>query len=112
LSLTNSYRTATTCRRDAADLYAELGNYTAAIERYKKVAESYMDSPLTRFNVKEIWLRQGLCALAMGDFTQASNLLAHTRNIDPTFQTTREAKFLSTLTDAFSAGDVEVSSGF
>jgi alpha-soluble NSF attachment protein len=69
-----------------------------------------MDSNLTRFNVKEIWLRQGLCALAMGDYTQASNLLAHTRNIDPTFQTTREAKFLSTLTDAFSSGDVEVSS--
>lgn len=59
-------RTATSCRRDAADLYAELGDYTAAIERYKKVADSYMDSALTRFNVKEIWLRQGLCALAMG----------------------------------------------
>ena len=105
-------RTATNCRRDAADLYAELGDYTAAIERYKKVAESYMDSTLTRFNVKEIWLRQGLCALAMGDYTQASNLLTHTRNVDPTFQTTREAKFLSTLTDAFSAGDVEVSFRF
>ena len=59
-------RTATSCRRDAADLYAELGDYTAAIERYRKVAESYMDSPLTRFGVREIWLRQGLCALAMG----------------------------------------------
>lgn len=110
LPLNIPHSTATSCRRDAADLYAELGDYTAAIERYKKVADSYMDSPLTRFNVKEIWLRQGLCALAMGDFTQASNLLTHTRNIDPTFQTTREAKFLSTLTDAFSQGDVEARS--
>jgi len=104
----DSKATATSCRRDAADLYAEIGDYTAAIERYRKVADSYMDSALTRFNVKEVWLRQGLCALAMGDYTQASNLLTHSRNIDPTFQTTREGKFLSTLTDAFSQGDIEL----
>jgi len=104
----DSKATATSCRKDAADLYAELGDYTSAIARYKKVADAYMDSPLTRFNVKEIWLRQGLCALAMGDFTQSSNLLSYSRTIDPTFQTTREAKFLSTLTDAFSQGDVEL----
>lgn len=104
----DSKATATSCRRDAADLYAELGDYTAAIERYRKVAESYMESALTRFNVKEVWLRQGLCCLAMGDYTQASNLLSYARTIDPTFQTTREGKFLNTLTDAFSQGDVEM----
>ncbi|CAG7849973.1 Vesicular-fusion protein SEC17 [Serendipita indica DSM 11827] len=104
----DSKATATSCRRDAADLYAELGEYDLAIERYRKVADSYMDSPLTRFNVKEIWLREGLCALAKGDYAQASNLLARTRTVDPTFQTTREAKFLSTLTDAVSQGDVEM----
>lgn len=49
---------------------------------------------------------------ARQDYTQASNLLSYARTIDPTFQTTREGKFLNTLTDAFSQGDVEVCNSF
>jgi len=103
----DSKATATSCRRDAADYYAEIGDYSAAILRYRKVAESYLDSPLTRFNVKEIWLRQGLCALAMGDYAQSSHILTQARNLDPSFPGQREGKFLSTLTDAVSKNDVE-----
>ncbi len=51
-------------RRDAADLLAELGNYIAAIELYRRVAIVMLDSPLTKYSVKEIWLKQCFCALA------------------------------------------------
>lgn len=51
-------------RRDAADLVAELGDYTAAIDLYRRVAMVMLDSPLTKYSVKEIWLKQCLCALA------------------------------------------------
>ena len=51
-------------RRDAADLQAEMGDYNAAIELYRRVAMVMLESPLTKYSVKEIWLKQCLCALA------------------------------------------------
>lgn len=99
--------TGTSCRRDAADLYAEIGDYTNAIIRYHKVANAYLESSLTRFNVKEIWLRLGLCALAMGDYVQAGKVLATGHEKDPNFPQTREYKFLATVTDAFEQADAQ-----
>ena len=59
-------RTANACFKDAADLHAELGNYTSAIARYDQVANGSLGSNLTKYSVKDYWLRSGLCALAMG----------------------------------------------
>ena len=62
----SSRRTANACFKDAADLHAELENYTAAIARYDQVANGSLGSNLTKYSVKDYWLRAGLCALAMG----------------------------------------------
>lgn len=59
-------RTANACFKDAADLRAELGNYAAAIALYDRVANGSLGSNLTKYSVKDYWLRAGLCALAMG----------------------------------------------
>ena len=59
-------RTANACFKDAADLHAELENYGAAIARYDQVANGSLGSNLTKYSVKDYWLRAGLCALAMG----------------------------------------------
>lgn len=64
-SISSPHRTANACFKDAADLHAELENYPAAIDRYDKVATGSLGSNLTRYSVKEYWLRAGLCALAM-----------------------------------------------
>lgn len=40
--------------------------YTRAIELYEEVAKYSLASPLTKYSVKEYWLRSGLCALALG----------------------------------------------
>jgi hypothetical protein len=58
-------RTANGCFKDAADLHAELDEFPAAIARYEQVANHSLTSTLTRYSVKEYWLRAGLCALAM-----------------------------------------------
>ena len=58
-------RTANACYKDAADLHAELGQYPQAISRYNQIADHALTSALTKYNVKEYWLRSGLCALAM-----------------------------------------------
>lgn len=61
-------RTANACYKDAADLHAELGEFPAAIARYEQVADHSLTSALTKYSVKEYWLRAGLCALAMKVF--------------------------------------------
>ena len=57
--------TANACFKDAADLHAELEEYPAAILRYQQVADHSLSSSLTKYSVKEYWLRASLCALAM-----------------------------------------------
>lgn len=52
------------CFKDAADLHAQIDEFGAAIARYEQVADQSMQSSLTKYSVKEYWLRSGLCALA------------------------------------------------
>lgn len=58
-------RTANACYKDAADLHAEIEEYPQAIARYEHVADHSLTSALTKYSVKEYWLKAGLCALAM-----------------------------------------------
>ena len=58
-------RTANACYKDAADLHADLEEYPQAIARYEQVANGSLSSALTKYSVKEYWLRASLCALAM-----------------------------------------------
>lgn len=58
-------RTANACYKDAADLHADLEEYPQAIARYEQVANGSLSSALTKYSVKEYWLRSSLCALAM-----------------------------------------------
>lgn len=59
------HRTANACYKDAADLLAELDQFSQAIARYEQVADHSLNSALTKYSVKEYWLRALLCALAM-----------------------------------------------
>lgn len=72
LIFTNS--TANACYKDAADLHADLDEYPQAIARYEQVADHSLTSALTKYSVKEYWLKAGLCALAMGVRTCSLNL--------------------------------------
>jgi alpha-soluble NSF attachment protein len=119
-----SIRTANACFKDAADLHAELDEFPAAIARYEKVADHSLTSSLTKYSVKEYWLRASLCALAMRvRIILYSNPILLTSNIqdpitarrnltrystqDVTFPSTREAKFVGTLIEVIEAGDNE-----
>ncbi|KAI0788476.1 TPR-like protein [Abortiporus biennis] len=103
--------TASACYKDAADLHAEIEEYPQAIARYEQVADSSLNSPLTRYSVKEYWLRASLCALAMGDPITAKRNLNKYSSLDTTFSSTREAKFVNILIDAIEAGDEEAFTG-
>ncbi|KAL0951252.1 hypothetical protein HGRIS_007970 [Hohenbuehelia grisea] len=103
--------TANACYKDAADLHADLDEYPQAIQRYEQVADHSLSSALTKYSVKEYWLRALLCALAMGDPVTAKRNMGKYANQDTTFSSTREAKFINVLIEAVESGDQEVFTG-
>jgi hypothetical protein len=60
------YRTANSCFKEAADILAETDEFQAAIKLYETVAGQSLSSALTKYSVREYWLKAILCALAMG----------------------------------------------
>ncbi|KAG1888344.1 vesicular-fusion protein SEC17 [Suillus subluteus] len=99
------YRTASACRKDAADLCAEVEDYRGAIQLYEMVANYALKSNLTKYSVKDYWLRSGLCALAMRDVGKAQRDIEVFKSKDVTFSSTRECKFLGDMCDLVTAGD-------
>lgn len=64
-SLTGStYSSANACYKEAAELAAQLGQFPRAIDHFEKIASQSLSSALTRYGVKEYYLKAGLCWLA------------------------------------------------
>jgi len=103
--------TANACFKDAADLHADLEEYQQAISRYEQVADHSLGSALTKYSVKEYWLRSGLCALAMQDSITAKRNMTKYASQDTTFTSTREYKFILSLIEAIEANDPEMFTG-
>ncbi|KAH7883542.1 soluble NSF attachment protein [Phlebopus sp. FC_14] len=103
--------TANACFKEAADLHAELEEYPEAIRRYEQVADHSLTSALTKYGVKEYWLRACLCALAMKDSITAKRNIQKYMSQDMNFSSTRECKFLNAITDAIQAEDVPTFTG-
>lgn len=60
------HRSANACYKEAAEIAATLGQYPRAIEHFEKVAQQSLGSALTRYGVKEHYLKAGMCWLATG----------------------------------------------
>ncbi|KAG8952820.1 vesicular-fusion protein S17 [Tulasnella sp. 424] len=103
--------TASSCKKDAADLLVELDRWHEAIKLYDEVAQYSLGSQLTKYNVKEYWLRAGLCALAAQDAVTARRKFDDYSKADLTFSSTREARFLLALIEAVERGDQEAFTG-
>ncbi|WVQ74367.1 hypothetical protein IAR50_003967 [Cryptococcus sp. DSM 104548] len=99
--------TANQCYQQAAEISADLQDYQKSMELYQTVANWSLTSALTKYSVKEYWLRAALCSLAMGDLVTTHKLLADFAQKDVTFPSTREAKFAKELMDACEEADVE-----
>ncbi|RSH91400.1 vesicular-fusion protein S17 [Saitozyma podzolica] len=99
--------TANQCYQQAAELSAELGDYQRSMELYQTVADWSLTSALTKYSVKEYWLRAALCSMAMGDLVTTQRLLDVFAQKDVTFPSTREAKFAHELMLSCEEADVE-----
>ena len=58
--------TANQCYQQAAELSADLGDFQRSMDLYLIVADWSLTSALTKYSVKEYWLRAALCSMAMG----------------------------------------------
>ncbi|KAL4879157.1 soluble NSF attachment protein [Aspergillus karnatakaensis] len=91
----------------AADLAALESDYYKAIEHYERIARSAINNNMMKWSVKDYLLKAGICHLATQDMVTASRALESYREIDHTFQTTREHQLLVDLIQSVEAHDQE-----
>lgn len=54
------------CLLKVAHFAAQLEQYDEAIRNFEQVATDSMDNPLTKWSIKEYFLKSGLCSLCIG----------------------------------------------
>ncbi|ORZ41408.1 soluble NSF attachment protein [Catenaria anguillulae PL171] len=95
------------CLLKVATFAAQLEKYTKAIELFEKIGAASMDNNLTKWSVKEYFQKAGLCYLAAEDHVGARQAVERYCDLDVTFATTRECKFVQDLLDALEASDAD-----
>jgi len=101
--------TANACFKDVADLAARVNppQWDVAIENFERVAKASLNSALTKYSVKEYYLKAGMCHLALGDVVAAQKAYSKYTTDDPSFGSTREGIFLQHIIEAYDAKDQE-----
>jgi alpha-soluble NSF attachment protein len=95
------------CLLKVALFSAQLERFKEAIEIYEKIAAKSIDNNLLKWSVKDYLFRAGLCHLALGDFVGAKRAIDKYEEMDQSFQSSREGKFLREVLDAVEKYDVE-----
>lgn len=90
-----------------AEISALNGDYGTAIESYDTVAQASMNDNLTKWGLKDHFLRAGLCRLAREDVVDADRCIHQYIEWDQGFAQTRECQFLQDLINAVKEGDEE-----
>jgi len=98
---------ASSCLLKVALFSAQLERYDKAIELYEQIAAQSIDNNLLKWSVKDYFLRAGLCHLAKGDVVAAERAVERYMDMDATFSSQRECKFLQELVNACKNYDVE-----
>jgi len=98
---------ANSCLLKVAQYSASLEKYDKAIQIYEEVAKSSLDSNLLKWSVKEYFLKSGFCHMASGDTVSARRALEKYQEMDVTFASQRECKFLEQILDAAEKYDVD-----
>jgi alpha-soluble NSF attachment protein len=101
-----STSSANSCFLKVAQFAAQLEQYDKAIQIFEKVAKASVDNNLLKWSVKEYLLKAGLCYLAK-DIVAAHNALEKFQDLDYSFSSQRECKFLQDLLNACDNMDVD-----
>ncbi|KAG2175405.1 hypothetical protein INT43_001052 [Umbelopsis isabellina] len=96
------------CTLKAAHLAAVLGQYDNAIEKFESVAAASVDNQLTKWSVKEYFLKAGLCHLCTMDTVRVRQAIEKYCNMDVTFESTREHEFLQDIVECVENDEVDL----
>jgi len=95
------------CLLKVALFSAQLERYDKAIELYEQIAAGSVDNNLLKWSVKDYLFRAGLCHLAKGDIVSAERALERYQDLDASFSSQRECKFLLDIIAAHKSFDVD-----
>lgn len=90
-----------------AELAGLRKNYKVAVQNFERVARQSLNSNLSKWSLKEYFMKATLCHLAQGDAIDAGLALEKYVEQDPTFESTREYQFLNGLVEAVKEQDEE-----
>ncbi|KAJ3094747.1 hypothetical protein HDU96_001492 [Phlyctochytrium bullatum] len=95
------------CLLKVATFAAQLQRYEEAIQKFELVASHSVDNKLTKWSVRDYLFKAGLCILCLNDPVRMQSSLQRYREMDVTFESTREYAFLKSISEAVEAADVE-----
>ncbi|KAI8874879.1 TPR-like protein, partial [Backusella circina FSU 941] len=81
------------CLLKVAHFAAQLEQYPSAIEKFERVASDSADNQLTKWSIKEYFLKAGLCCLCTTDTIKTRQLLHKYCLMDGSFESTPEYHF-------------------
>ena len=90
-----------------ADLYAGAEKDRKAVDMYEIVIKNLLGNNLTKWNVKDYFLKTILCVLCENDVVEAEKKSAEFNAQEPTWETTREYKLVNDILAAIKEGDVQ-----
>jgi len=103
----NSTASANGCLAKVAQYAAQLEKYDRAIEVYEDIAKKSLDNNLLKWGAKDNFFKAILCYLCSGDAITAKRQLEKYQEMDYTFGSQRECKFLQEIIAANENFDVE-----
>ncbi|KAI8368306.1 soluble NSF attachment protein [Radiomyces spectabilis] len=96
------------CLLKVAHFAAQLEQYDSAIEKFETVATNSVDNQLTKWSLKEYFLKAGLCYLCTQDTVRTRQALDKYVSMDLSFESTREYQFLQSILECVENGEVEI----
>ena len=103
----NNPSQAAKCLLKVASFSAQLEKYDRAVEIFEQVGQLYLGINLLKWSANDLFLKAGLCHLANGDLVGAKRAIQTYKEINPTFSSKRECKFLEELVKAVEEGHVD-----
>jgi len=103
----NSTAAASSCLAKVAQYSAQLEKYDKAIDVYEDMARKSLDNSLTKWSVKNYFFKAILCYILQTDVITAKRQLDKYQEMDYSFGSQRECKFLQEIIAAYEAGNVE-----
>lgn len=90
-----------------ADLNAATGDYKKARGLYDNIIKNSMGNNLSRWSLKDYFLKSLLCTLCMDDVVEALKRINFYGEEEPSWPSTRECKLVQDILDSIDSGDVQ-----